>query len=135
MAITPFTFKRPTSAERSAFAERLKMLMHEKPINPYRLSLNLGVSRTIVNHWLKAENFPSPQNLEKLAKYFGTTANFLENGGHDTTEISQEVRSPMQSRLPDPAVIFSARSQIAAACPDATEIEILLRFKEFTVQL
>src|ERR1700744_6487801 len=101
MVITPFTFKRPTSADRSAFAERLKMLMHEKPINPYRLSLNLGVSQTIVNHWLKAENFPSAGNLEKLAKYFGTTANFLENGEHGATETSQKVSSSKAPRLPD----------------------------------
>ena len=87
-----------TPDDRAAFAERLKTLIKEKRMSPYRLALNLGVSQTIVGHWVKAENFPSPDNLAKLANYLETTVEYLENGEENTqsaSEISQDVGRPL----------------------------------------
>ncbi len=103
-----------------------------------RIALKLGVSQTIVGHWVNAENFPLDENLTKLAHCLDTTVEFLQKGEENTpiaTTVSQEAATPRKPSLPDPEVILSARSQIAAACPDAVEIEIVLRFKEFGVRV
>jgi transcriptional regulator with XRE-family HTH domain len=124
-----------TPEDRAAFAARLKMILEQKQMSPYRLAKLMGVSQTIVGHWVKAENFPSPDNLTSMAVILETTAAFLQRGEHHTPTVSLHRQVEGKPSLPDPEVIRSARSQIAAACPDAVEVEITLRFQEYAVRL
>jgi transcriptional regulator with XRE-family HTH domain len=128
-----------TPDDRSAFAERLQTLLRQKQMSPYKLGLKTGASQTCVGHWVKAETFPSPAYLTKVASVLETTLEFLEKGEANTpaaaSASSRVLGRPIKPSLPDPEVIRSARSQILAACPDAVGVEIILRFTEFTVQL
>lgn len=46
----------------------LKELMKEKRVASVQLADSVGVSKTMVSYWLSGKNFPTPDNIEAIAK-------------------------------------------------------------------
>lgn len=58
-------------------AERLKELMQEKGVNQKQLSEKIGIKQGRISKWLSGENYPSLENLWKLADYFDVSLDIL----------------------------------------------------------
>jgi len=58
-------------------AERLKELIEEKDITPYKLSTDLGISKSVVHYWLTGKTTPTADYIIKLCEYFSVSADFL----------------------------------------------------------
>lgn len=121
----------------AGFATRLKKLMDERNISSYKLALELGRSSTIIWHWLRGENFPSSESLQKLAEYFRVSKTFLQTGEEEPAAsggMDYSAASPLT--LPDHEVILAARKMIAAASRlDLDRIHIVLDMGGFSAQL
>lgn len=59
------------------FNERLKELRIEKGLNQRQLGELLSVSPRTVSSWEADERRPDFETLEKIAKYFGVTTDYL----------------------------------------------------------
>ena len=57
--------------------ERLNELLEEKNITPYKLSIDLSVSRSVVHYWLTGKTTPNADYIIKLCEYFGVSSDFL----------------------------------------------------------
>jgi len=61
----------------SKFAERLKELRAERGISTRQLAADLGVSSAIISLWENNASRVTDENLIKVAKYFGVSADYL----------------------------------------------------------
>lgn len=57
--------------------KRLKMLRKEKGITQENLSAMIGISQVTVSEYENGRNFPSADNLIKLADFFGVSTDYL----------------------------------------------------------
>ena len=57
--------------------DRLKELLQENNITPYKLSLDLLVSKSVVHYWLTGKTTPTADYIIKLCEYFNISADFL----------------------------------------------------------
>ena len=59
------------------FNERLKELRVEQGLSQIQLGKILGVSQRTISSWEADERRPDFETLEKIAKYFGVTTDYL----------------------------------------------------------
>ena len=59
------------------FYERLKNLCKEKNVKITPLMAELGISKTALDKWRKEICFPGWENVNKLADYFGCSADYI----------------------------------------------------------
>ncbi|MBE5756178.1 MAG: helix-turn-helix transcriptional regulator [Clostridiales bacterium] len=57
--------------------ERLNELLKENGITSYKLSQDLGVSKSVVHYWLSGKTTPNAEYIIKLCKYFEVTSDYL----------------------------------------------------------
>lgn len=55
----------------------IKQLREAADMSQEHLSHKLGVSRTTIANWETGVNQPTADNIKKLAKFFGVTADYL----------------------------------------------------------
>lgn len=72
------------------FADNLKRLRKEKSITQEELSSKIYVSRSLIAKYENGTCYPTKENLEKLALYFGVSINELI-GQEETTGIVMEL--------------------------------------------
>lgn len=65
----------------------LKELMKEKRIASVQLAESVGVSKTMVSYWLSGKNFPTPDNIESIAKALDVPVWRLFMSPESTAEI------------------------------------------------
>ena len=59
------------------FAERLIELRKEKGLSQFKLSKELGVSRSLICYWETDRAEPTAINIVKIADYFNVSVDFL----------------------------------------------------------
>lgn len=59
------------------FAERLKLLRHEKGLSQMQLAKATGLSHTALVYWENESRIPNAKSVVVLAKYFGVTTDYL----------------------------------------------------------
>lgn len=59
------------------FAERLVDLMQEQQLNISTLAEKTGIPRTSINNWLNQARSPKVEYIQKLAIFFGVSADYL----------------------------------------------------------
>lgn len=59
------------------FGERLNYLLKEKSITKYKLSIDTGVSKSILSDYCKGKVQPTADVIIVIAKYFDVSAGFL----------------------------------------------------------
>lgn len=63
-----------------AFSEKLRQLMDQNGISNYRLAKEINVSQSTVANWKNGVT-PLPVYVQKVAEYFGISANDLAMEG------------------------------------------------------
>ncbi|MBR2449748.1 MAG: helix-turn-helix transcriptional regulator [Clostridia bacterium] len=58
-------------------AIRLKELLKESDTTPYKLSLDLNVSKSVVHYWITGKTTPNADYIIKLSAYFGVSSDYL----------------------------------------------------------
>jgi len=72
------------SWSKGALSSQLKRLLADNDRTMADLSRTLGISFTTISDWVNGRKYPRPENLERLANYFGvTTAQLLNLGDPD----------------------------------------------------
>jgi len=59
------------------FCDRLRQLIAEKKITPYRACMQLHIETDIMSVWLNKGTLPNFENLLMLTDYFGCSADYL----------------------------------------------------------
>ncbi len=57
--------------------DRLKELLKERNITPYKLSQDLNISKSVVHYWLIGETTPNADYIIELSIYFGVSADYI----------------------------------------------------------
>lgn len=57
--------------------ERLKELLKEKNITPYKLSQDLNISKSVVHYWLTGRTTPNADYIIELSIYFNVSSDYL----------------------------------------------------------
>lgn len=58
-------------------ADKLKELLEEKAVTPYRVAKEIGVSQTTIKNWVTGYTAPKERHIKALADYFGITTDEL----------------------------------------------------------
>ena len=58
-------------------ADKLKELLEEKSVTPYRVAKEIGVSHTTIKNWVTGYTAPKESHIKALADYFGITTDEL----------------------------------------------------------
>ena len=78
-----------------SFAENLKEMLDSKDIEIKELSHGTGISKNTIDNYLSGQkSIPNAENAVKIAKFLGTTVEFLVEGSDSnckakTSEVSQ----------------------------------------------
>lgn len=75
---------------KTVIAANIKRFMTEKGINAKELSKILSVPYTTVLSWIKADNYPRIDKIEKMSDYFGCLKSDL---------IEDKTKQPVQDEL------------------------------------
>src|SRR6201996_8049528 len=86
---------RGSGADKSAFVERLKTILHHWP-SADRLARAMGVSPSAFRKWLKGEAEPSRERLVALARAAGVGVAWLAEGEGPTPAFEQISSSRMR---------------------------------------
>ena len=57
--------------------ERLHDLLEEKNITPYKLSVDLHISKSVVHYWLTGKTTPNADYIIKLCEYFNVSSDYI----------------------------------------------------------
>ena len=85
------------------FAENLKELLELKDIEIKELANGTGISKNTIDNYLSGQkSIPNAENAVKIAKFLGTTVEFLVTGNVQENEISQDISKTVKTlyRLP-----------------------------------
>ena len=82
---------RPTKQN---FRENVRMLIQEYGIDDLNLARAIGASPSALSRWLNGTNEPSFEDIDNIAKYFGTTpqALFIDPTDNRTMDINAALR-------------------------------------------
>lgn len=58
-------------------ADKLKELLEEKSVTPYRVAKEIGVSQTTIKNWVTGYTAPKERHIKAIADYFGITTDEL----------------------------------------------------------
>ena len=72
-------------------ADKLKELLEEKSVTPYRVAKEIGVSQTTIKNWVTGYTAPKERHIKALADYFGIT----------TDELLGKEKQPTEGELSD----------------------------------
>lgn len=64
-------------AKRKQSFEKLQKLLDKKGITAYRLSKELGISKSKFSDWKSGRSIPKTDKLIKIADYFGVTVDYF----------------------------------------------------------
>lgn len=70
---------------KQAMSASLKQMLNESGRSMADMSRTLGISFTTISDWVHGRKYPRPENLERLANYFGVTTAMLLNLDDPTT--------------------------------------------------
>ena len=74
------------------FAENLKELLELKDIEIKELASGTGISKNTIDNYLSGQkSIPNAENAVKIAKYLGTTVEYLVTGNIQENLQSQEL--------------------------------------------
>ena len=59
------------------FYDKFEKLCHELGISPTKAARDMGIAQQSVSLWKKRGSTPSGENLQKIAKFFGVTVDYL----------------------------------------------------------
>lgn len=78
-------------------------LLQKYGITPYQVSKETGVTQTALSNWKNKKSTPSPQNLQKIANFFGVSIEYLLLGVEDKKEpkITPKDERDIGKRLED----------------------------------
>jgi transcriptional regulator with XRE-family HTH domain len=65
------------------FKDRLRLKMKEKGVTPYKIGKDTQVTRQSVDSYVKGKAMPNSEYIDILAKYLGTTTDYLLNGSEN----------------------------------------------------
>lgn len=75
-----------------SFAENLKELLDSKEIEVKELAHGTGISKNTIDNYLSGQkSIPNAENAVKIAKFLGTTVEYLITGTFVETSPSQEI--------------------------------------------
>jgi transcriptional regulator with XRE-family HTH domain len=80
------------------FAENLKELLDSKDIEVKELAYGTGISKNTIDNYLSGQkSLPNAENAVKIAKYLGTTVEYLVTGiiskNSDSEDLSKTIRN------------------------------------------
>lgn len=85
----------------SIFSNQLKELMEDNEIKTVELANELGLARTAIGKYLRAEQLPNVEILIKIADYFNCSTNSLfELKEHNNTNNFIKCSQPFKERFP-----------------------------------
>lgn len=92
--------------EETHFQKRLAELMNEYSYTKGILAQELNVEDTVILHWLSGNNFPSNENLIKLAKIFNVSTEFLKGTTNQRQryDFSEPIAQLIENNTPDTVV-------------------------------
>jgi len=74
------------------FAENLKDLLDSKEIEVKELAHGTGISKNTLDNYLSGQkSIPNAENAVKIAKFLGTTVEYLVTGDFEETSPSLEI--------------------------------------------
>lgn len=79
------------------FYERLEKLRNEKGVTQKEMEIELGFSNGSVSKWAKSK--PTIERLNKVAKYFGVSSDYLLYGTENDTEKYSEEMAELVSKI------------------------------------
>lgn len=62
---------------KNKIAERLKELIDFNQITSYKLSVDLGISKSVVHYWLAGKTTPNADYIIALSQYFSVSSDYL----------------------------------------------------------
>lgn len=80
-----------------SFGEIFSSLCKKKGISLYRMAKDLGVSSSVPFNWAKKGIVPNCKNLEKLAKYFDCSADYLLTGNLEHRKEINELHNEISN--------------------------------------
>ena len=105
------------------FYDLFCQLCEKKGVSVTRATVEMGLSRTIGSKWKRTGATPNGETLNKIAEYFGVTADYLLSGNeaekHHATQsaidaVDDELRSRPEQRLLFSVTKNATKSQIEA---------------------
>ena len=85
------------------FFDVFKGLCERKGISPKRAAEDMGLSNSITTKWKKTGATPNGETLNRIADYFGVTADYLLSG-----EERENVHTPENTRaISDDDIMFA----------------------------
>lgn len=60
------------------FADNLRVLMARQKVSQFKLASELGVTQAQISNYLTRKAYPRQRTLNKIASYFGVSADMLE---------------------------------------------------------
>ncbi len=112
--------------------EAFERLCQKRGVKPYQVSKKTGISTATLSSWKKGTYTPKADKIQKLADYFGVSADYFLTGedrpeyyvNPETAQIAQEVFEDENLRA-----LFSAARK---AKPEDIKLatDMLKRFKE-----
>lgn len=99
--------------------ERIELKLAEKGIKPSTMSKELGFSSGLFSQWKSGAQEPSAKSLEKIAKYFNVSIDYLKGNNEKSTEDlvktylfgTNEVADDIFNQVKQYAVFLSPRKE------------------------
>lgn len=80
------------------FAENLKELLDSKDIEIKELAYGTGISKNTIDNYLSGQkSIPNAENAVKIAKYLGTTVEYLVTGNIPENTNSQDLSKTIRN--------------------------------------
>jgi transcriptional regulator with XRE-family HTH domain len=70
-----------------AFPKRTKLMLAKLDINQREAARRIGITEVALSHLLHGKSNPRPQTVERAAKVFGVTVEYLLGAGADKDGI------------------------------------------------
>ena len=108
------------------FYDLFCQLCEKKGVSVTRATVEMGLSRTIGSKWKRTGATPNGETLNRIAEYFGVTADYLLTGSEQKTQAAidtvdddlreylDELRNRPEKRLLFSVTKNATRSQIEA---------------------
>jgi len=80
------------------FAENLKELLDSKDIEVKELAYGTGISKNTIDNYLSGQkSLPNAENAVKIAKYLGTTVEYLVTGIISENSASEDLSKTIRN--------------------------------------
>lgn len=105
------------------FKDRLRLKMKEKGVTPYKIGKDTQVTRQSVDSYVKGKSMPNSEYIDILAKYLGTTTDYLLNGSENDMFVDDIVlKNEKPEEYDYKAMYFKKCEEMSEICKSMSEM-------------